>query len=147
MHSTATLDLVTAGSLPATSKVYTALVRLRKWNVSTSPLRCPCLSTSARLLRKRLPSWGKGQHLVQAAYHRARAEKLDTVWLEVWHRAITEAFGRAPLVGDYKISAVGRDEVAERHKRVLRHCAYQATVHAWLAFAHERVAASRSLPR
>jgi hypothetical protein len=147
MASTETLASAATGFLPASAKAYTDPARLRNWNGTTSPSSCPCPGTAARLLRNRLPDWTKAQHRAQASYHRTRIEKLGVVWERVWQRAFAEAFGRAPTFGDYQITAIGRAEVAERHKRVLRHCAYSATVHGRLAGAHERAASARNLTR
>lgn len=144
MFESAPLALST---LPANSAVYHERFSVPRWNGKVSAASCRCSSTAGRLLRRQLPQWSKEQHLAQAAYHRARAEKLDRIWAQVWPRAFTQAFGVPPQFHDYQITAIGREEVASRHKRVLRHCAYTSTVHLHLARAHERAAGKRSVLR
>lgn len=131
--------------LPASASVYHQEHRLPKWNGRVTAAGCHCHSTAGTLLRRMLPDWTKAQHLRQAAYHRARAKRLDAVWGKVWVRSFQEAFGRAPVFGEYHITAIGSEEIAEHHKRVLRHCAYQSTTHTKLARAHERAAGLRKL--
>lgn len=126
--------------LPASSEVYTQLHRLAKWTRSISVACSPCLQTGARLLRRALPDWSKDQHLASSRYHQARVRRLDAAWALVWKRAFMEVHGRLPRFEDYRITAIGCEDIAERHKRVLRHCAYQATVHARLAHTHGRLA-------
>lgn len=123
--------------------LYSEPHRVPKWSSGVSVASCPCSLTAGRLLRKALPGWAKETHLQHAVYHHQRAKKLDEVWAKVWQRAFKEAFGRAPAFGDYHITAIGRDEISERHKRVLRHCAYSASKHSSVARAHERAAGKR----
>jgi len=130
--------------LPSKAPLYHELFKLPKWNcrVSVASSRCP--ATASRLLKRQLSGWTQEQHLAQAQYHRERAAKLDRIWAAVWRRSFLQAFDRFPLFHDYHITAIGREEVAESHKRVLRHCAYTATTHKNLAAAHERAAGKRN---
>lgn len=126
--------------LQASAEVYTRLHRLAKWSRRISVACSPCLKTGAQLLRRALPDWSQEQHLANCRYHQARVRRLDAIWAQVWKRAFAEAHGRLPRFEDYRITAIGSEDIAEHHKRVLRHCAYQATTHARLAHTHGRLA-------
>lgn len=132
--------------LPANHPLYHQTFKLPKWSklVSVANARCP--RTAGQLLRRQLPQWTKEQHLAAAQYHRARAAKLQRVWDAVWTRSFTQAFNRPPEFSDYHITAIGREEISEAKKRVLRHCAYTRTNHKDLALAHERAAGLRKHP-
>ncbi len=103
----------------------------------------PC--AAGRALRQLLPTFQRADHLAAVAYHLHRAQRLDRIWSQVAERAAIDAFGRPWQFHDYRICAIACEEFAPRHKRVLRHCAYNATTHRDLALAHTRAAGLRKL--
>lgn len=122
--------------------VYTTRMRMRGWTARQCAKYCHAPSVARALIRKLAPEWGRAEHLKLAQYHEARLQKLDAIWSAVLNRAALETFGRPWQVWDYRVCAIGSDAFAERHKRVLRHCAYRATEHGTLARAH-RLAAKK----
>lgn len=129
---------------PAHHATYQQDFKLPKWSRRVSVASCSCPSTAGRLLRRQLPDWSKEQHLQAARYHWAREQRLSRIWSDTWKRAFCQVFGRVPVVPDYRIAAIGREELPESKKRVLRHCAYVSTLHADLARAHEKAAGLRT---
>jgi hypothetical protein len=120
--------------------VYNREVRLRLWNGRTSARRCQDFRTAAKLIARHATQWTKDEHSAIAHYHSQRCEKLKSVWIKVAERAAMDLFGRPWEFSDYQVCAVGRSEFSERHKRVLRHCAYRSAEHAHIAMAHAQLA-------
>lgn len=131
-----------AHRVPLNSPVYTTAVRLRGWNGLRTAKSVCTTSATVSVIRKLRPDLRKEDHCAIAKYHQARVEKLNKIWNLVVDRAAQESFGRPFQFGDYKICAIASDEFADRHKRVLRHCAYRATEHKHMVVAH--VAAART---
>ena len=93
----------------------------------------------ARVIR-RLVTLDKKMHAKIASYHRMRAEKLMAIWKCVVDRAAQETFGRSLKFGEYKVCAIACSEFSDRHKRILRHCAYRSTEHLDCAASHDILA-------
>lgn len=127
------------GPLPANSVVYLRKFKLPLYNVPVAAISSFCGPTTAtKLLVRQLKDWTAEDHERSYHYHLQRAEKLDKIWKMVWERAFKEAHGRPPMFADYRICAIGDENLSERHMRVLRHCAYSATDHQAIAQVHRR---------
>lgn len=122
--------------LTARAAVYQEEKRVRGYTYPMCVSRLHDGMTAGRLVRRLLPHWTKEMHLRQAQYHLRRHEKLSNAWDGVWARSFARTFGAPPKVYDYQVCAIGREELPEAKKRVLRHCAYSGTKHMVLARAH-----------
>ena len=131
--------------MPLSSYVYNTRLRVPKFNGLIQAITQHS-DAGAHVLRRLAPEWTKADHQSLADYHRRRAQKLKSIWALVADRAIQQALGRPRVFTDYKITAICREEVADHHKRVLRHCAYQSTKHMELVHVHARLARARSTP-
>jgi len=121
--------------IPAlTSSVYTSRERRPKWNVLVSPSMDP--NEGGRMLRRRLPSWTKQDHMDAAEYHHYMREKKDAMWTNLRYHIHVDTFGKAPGFTDYKIAGIGRDEYPEDAKDELRRLAHDSSTHGSLALAH-----------
>lgn len=131
--------------MPLASAVYHHPLKHRSWSrpVQVTFLAHFAPRAASRALRHLLPNFQRTDHLAAAAYHLQRARRLTRIWSQVAERAAFDAFGRPWEFHDYKICAIAREEFAPHHKRVLRHCAYNATTHDDLALAHTRAAGLR----
>ena len=121
------------------ASVYFDRVSLPGWN------RKVRASENGRALRKALRARGECVpqpiHARRAAFYLARHKRLSALWSVAWDRAIREALGRAPEFGDYRVCAIGREDLPEAWKERLRAYAYGSTEagdrarsHAWCAF-------------
>lgn len=122
--------------LQANAGVYLKEKRVRGRVYPTCVARLLDRRAGAKLLKRLLPGWTREMHLRQAQYHLMREKKLDACWTAVWTNAFKQTFGTPPAMHDYHITAIGREELPEAKKRVLRHCAYSASRHGTLAVAH-----------
>ena len=96
----------------------------------------------SKVLRKTALGVSKRTHAMMARAHRRARDAWEKVWGRAADRAAMETFGRKFQFGDYKISAVGRDEFPERLKKILRKAAISGSKHAQLAAAHAVLAGS-----
>lgn len=115
--------------------IYTQRLRMRGWNRRVGAT-VGCQRTAAKVLKRLAPHWSREDHLRLAEHHARRAQRLQAIWSLVADRAAQDLLGRPFAVTDYRICAIGREDFAEHHKRVLRHCAYGSTQHRQLADAH-----------
>ena len=123
---------------PLSLAIYTTPVKLPK--ISGGVTSCSRNTRDAAKVISRLCRLTKVEHAKAVEYHQSRSKRLSAVWKLVVEKACHDAFGRPWNFFDYKICAVARNEFSEKHKRVLRHCTYKATMHDNAAAAHERLA-------
>jgi hypothetical protein len=126
----------TLNHLPLSDLAYTSRIKLPKWNCRTTALASHSDITAAKIITKFRPELNQQSHLMIASYHLARSKKLFDIWNKVVNRAAQETFGRPWRIKDYKVSGIGSDDFAERHKRVLRHCIHRAYEHQDMSHAH-----------
>jgi hypothetical protein len=75
---------------------------------------------AARLLRRLRPRMTRGAHRLRAGRFEFAADRCARAWRLAFESACLGAFGRAPQIGDYRISGIGREEFPEAIKRRLR---------------------------
>ncbi|MBN3761326.1 hypothetical protein [Burkholderia sp. Ac-20365] len=126
-----------------TMTLYAHQVRLRGYNVR--PSVCSAVDTvdGAKILQTVMPGLTKTQHDALARIHAVMAEQCTTAWATLVDLASEETFGRPYAFGDYKISAVARDEYSPERKDQLRVLAHAQSRHKRAAQAHARLAKSR----
>ena len=132
-------------SIPAhDADVYRVGEKRPKWNGTVSPRQDA--TEGGRMLRERLQGWTAKDHEEAAAAHQAASKSKNAEWQATLEKAHQETFGKKPGVGDYKISAIGRDEYSDERKNQARELAHAATHHSDAAWAHWRAAGHHTLP-
>lgn len=123
------------------SEVYTRREKMPKWNTDVGPLMDP--DAGGRLLRRRLPKWGKEDHIAAARHHLRMSDKRGREWGDLQRQAHQQAFGKDPEFHDYRISGIGRDEYSDEFKDRLSKAAVSKTGHKYAAAAHWKAAGKR----
>ncbi len=133
--------------MPLASPIYQKTLTKTVHRDRTTILRLACYDAVAagRSLRRHLQGWTRDDHLAAARYHLRRSKRLEETYSLVLDRAAMATWGRPFGFFDYRISCIGSDEFAERHKRILRHCGHNRSKHTDLAMAHARAAGLRSI--
>ncbi len=122
---------------------YSARIKLRGYNGPVTFQGAVSDTDSARVLHRANPSWSKDEHLDLAQRHTIEADRLNNLHTRLLNQAHMETFGRPPVISDYRITAIGREEYPEEMKTQLRQAAYGYTAHAQASRGH-RAAARRS---
>ena len=84
-----------------------------------------CLSGLANvsIVRAAFPDWTREHHARRAVQLRALAVDAENAWDKRWESAYLAIYGRVPALGDYRISGIGDDRIAETDKDELRRLA------------------------
>lgn len=124
--------------------IYTHRRHLKLHNGRVSPDSAVTIREAALLLRRNAPHLSRDDHKRRAETYATALERADNQWTALYHEAIRATLGRAPELGDYRVSGIGRDEFSEQIKRKLRRlakastrCAMRARAHQWAA-VHSR---------
>lgn len=132
-------------SLRSRLPLYEPRQRLPGYNCSVNVFITVQPTDAGKLVIRLFPDFDAGTHALHAEAHRRAAEATKRQYSDQVDAVFLRNLGRLPLIYDYKISAIWRDDFPEADKDLLRGLAHAATAHARVADAH--AAAARSLGR
>lgn len=119
---------------------YHEALKLPKYNRRVTVVSACSAGDSAKVLRRLKPDWTRDDHAALAAAHATTADSLETRYSELLDKAAQETFGRPFEFGDYRISAIGRDEFSPEMKDSLRFVAHAKGNHRLVSQAHAHAA-------
>ena len=91
------------------------------------------------------PDMTKAQHAQKARDFDALSEKLQKEYDEALDAAAQDTWGRDFQVTDYRVSGIGSDEFADKHKERLRMLAHGLSAAKTIAAAHQYASKSRRI--
>lgn len=109
-----------------TTDTYKAQEMVRGWNGKQNPITVGGTKGGAMLAR-RLPTWGKSQHLAASAQYAKEASRLSAIYSSTLDKAAQATWGRKWHPTDYRISGIGSDDFSDVHKNQLRSSAQGST--------------------
>lgn len=118
-------------------------IKLRGYNGQITVFQAVNDRDAAKVLKRLKPQWSKPEHADLAKAHEDEAQAQRAEWNRLLDEAAMATFGRPFQFHDYRISAIGREEFSEEHKKKLRFAAHAVTYHTLAARAHAKAARGR----
>lgn len=122
--------------------LYQPRMRLPLYNCAVNVFTASNDRDAGKVVIHLFPDLGADAHAQVAEEHRLAHEVLLAAYNVEVDAAFMRNVGRLPTVGDYKVSAVWRDEFPEDDKDLLRGLAHRAYEHRDVSRAHAVAAAS-----